>query len=137
MKNMLGENIGGGFFAMDLEVKEEGGIIILRLKGEMDLAMVNSLKEKTHELLALREELRGFILNLSQITFIDSAGIGAILGYFKKVERLGGEFLVTDVSPQVNRLLYLAGLAPLFQVVDHEDEALARLKEEGKIHGAR
>lgn len=119
------------FFTMELEVKEEGEILILRFKGEMDLDMVKKMREKIKDLLDSRANIKGFILNLSGITFIDSAGIGAILGYFKRVERLGGEFMVTNLTPQVERLLYLAGLIHLLEVVTHEEEALNRISKDG------
>lgn len=121
---------------MDLEVKEEGEVMILHLTGELDLDTAQQMKEKTEKLWQRQNSLKGFILNLKGLTFMDSAGIGALLGRFKWVERMGGEFFVSNLSPQVERLLYLSGLLPLFQVVDTDEEALQRIHGHGnEYHG--
>lgn len=119
---------------MLLEVKEEGEVLILRLKGELDLDTVDMMREKTEDLLEKKESLKGFILNLKGMTFVDSAGIGAILGRFKRVESLGGVFFVTHLTPQLERLFHLAGMLTLFQVACDEDEALARINASRKTH---
>lgn len=110
---------------MHLEVREGEEILILRLKGELDLHTTKAMKEKTEGYFRKRGSWKGFILNLEGITFIDSAGIGAILGRFKRMERLGGHFFITGLTPQVQRLFQLAGLLELIPAAATEQEALS------------
>lgn len=114
---------------MDLEVREKEKILILRLTGELDLHTTRTMKEKTEKYFRGRGSWRGFILNLEGITFIDSAGIGAILGRFKRVERMGGLFIMTNLTPPIRRLFQLGGLLNLIPAADCEKEALSWIQD--------
>ncbi len=87
----------------------EGEHLSLRLEGEID----------HHSALALRQEADALIyrthpatvsLDLSSIDFMDSSGLGFIMGRYSLVKKLGGELSMKDPSPRVSKILALAGL---------------------------
>ena len=54
--------------------------------------------------------LKELILNFGGVTFMDSSGIGVVVGRFKKITSRGGALCVVDVSRGVNRVFELSGL---------------------------
>ena len=94
---------------MKIEIISEQGIAIVRLKGEIDH---HSAKEA-------REEIDSFIItmqpevltiDLSGITFMDSSGIGLIMGRQKLLKECGGRLEVRGPQPYIRRVLKLSGI---------------------------
>ena len=60
------------------------------------------------------------------VTFIDSSGLGVILGRYKRLRPHGGNVIVAAPSPQARKALELSGLAGIIPICDTEDEAWAK-----------
>jgi anti-anti-sigma factor len=71
--------------------------------------------------------VRHVLLSLKGVTFIDSSGLGAILGRYKKISAAGGRMLAANVRPQVGRVFELSGLLKIIQTFGTETEALNSL----------
>lgn len=105
-------------------VKEN--VLIVRISGELDHHTAESLRTEWKDML-YRHPVKHVILNLEEITFMDSSGLGVILGRYKEVLQLGGEMIVCSVSPQINRLFEMAGLFKIIRVAENETFALETL----------
>jgi len=86
-----------------------GGSVTARLEGELDhfsadgvRAMLDGLTED--------ESVKYLILDMSGMTFMDSSGVGVIIGRYKRMAARGGGVRVCGMNRQVDRLLQLAGL---------------------------
>ena|SRR5699024_825494 len=104
----------------------QDNILIVRLRGEID----------HHETIALRKEWQDYlqkynishiVLNVQDVTFMDSSGIGVLLGRYKEISEQGGQFIVCSVHPQVDRLFEMAGLYKIVQTAKDEQSALSML----------
>ncbi|MDU2066819.1 MAG: anti-sigma factor antagonist [Sporomusaceae bacterium] len=111
---------------MNVAVEMCSGKIVVRLEGELDLLTVKDFRDAVDSFLNSRKGSQ-LILNLSGLTFIDSSGIGALLGRYKKAQLLGGCVAVTNVQPQVRRILECSGLVQLFLNYETEEAALQEL----------
>lgn len=67
-----------------------------------------------------RRGIRTVILNLEEVSFIDSSGLGVILGRFKKLLPLGGKIIISHVPPHIYKIMELSGLPKIIQF-DTED----------------
>ena len=101
-------------------------VLVVRPKREID----------HHESLALRSEwqrqmeentVRHVLLNLNEVDFMDSSGIGVILGRYKEVTAQGGELVVCQMTEPVERLFRMAGLHKVIRVEKNEEVALLSL----------
>ncbi|MBV8431407.1 MAG: STAS domain-containing protein [Solirubrobacterales bacterium] len=91
------------------ERNDEDGAVLLILSGELDIAVAELLTRRIHELATARQVIR---LDLSQLEFVDSTGLRALIGAVMESERDGFELEIdTEVSGQVQRLIDLAGVA--------------------------
>ena len=70
--------------------------------------------------------------DLGHVTFMDSAGIGMIIGRYKTVTALGGRVILFDVSGQVERLLEMAGICGLVIISDTLQHGIAEMNSIGK-----
>ena len=104
-----------------------GRNLVARPVGELDLAVADRFRAELEHYLAVGG-VRTLVLNLSRVSFIDSSGLGVILGRYRYLRSLGGQVAIVRPSPPVNRLLELAGLHRLMRFYDSEEEALGSLE---------
>lgn len=104
--------------------------LIVRMSGELDLQTANVFRAEVERQLAASEHIRHLILDLRGVTFIDSSGIGAILGRCRDIRVLrAGKVVVYRPRPPVFRVLKLAGLMRVVEVAHTQQQALAIVKE--------
>jgi anti-anti-sigma factor len=110
----------------DLELLDDpSGVRIVVLKGEQDIASVGALRLA---LAGAREAHRAVVVELSIVSFIDSAILGVIIGGLRDCKNDGRGFaVVTSSSPdeQVPRLLGLTGMPAVFPVYESRAKAVA------------
>lgn len=100
---------------MRLEIvnEREGAVPVLRLLGTLDISTVDQLRERTIAL--LEEEAPAVTVDLAQVTFVDSSGLGALLAGKKRAMEKGKEYYLLDCPAPLQSLLALVGLD---QVID-------------------
>lgn len=108
---------------IDSEVLEN--TLILRLHGELDVHTAEIFKAEADELLDLGPS--NVILNVEEVTFIDSSGLGAILGRFKRISSAQGRMVIVRPKPHIRQILELSGLRQIIPVYYSEKTALNRL----------
>lgn len=114
---------------MNLEVSAEQDVLLVRIKGEMDLAAVETIRGEVDK--QFQSGVRHLLLDLSRVNFIDSSGIGVILGRYRKVSAGGGKLAIVRPQPQVKRVLDIAGLSRLVSYHRSEREGLSELQGKG------
>ncbi|MEN1969103.1 anti-sigma F factor antagonist [Lentibacillus sp. N15] len=106
------------------DVKED--VLIVRLAGELDHHETENLRNEWKEML-YKNDVKHVVLNLEAVSFMDSSGLGVILGRYKEVLQLGGEMVVCSVSPAVNRLFEMSGMFKIVRLEENEQYALVTL----------
>jgi anti-anti-sigma factor len=89
------------------ELRDVGGRVRVRLRGELDLAGAATLGAALRR---LREREQAVLLDLDELEFIDMSGLRVVLAAAEEASRDGGGFAVTRGSPQVRRLITLVRL---------------------------
>jgi stage II sporulation protein AA (anti-sigma F factor antagonist) len=109
---------------IDLEVKHN--VLLIRLSGELDHHTAETLRTKVTAVLD-EKPIRHIVLNLENLSFMDSSGLGVILGRYKQIKNMGGEMIVCSISPSVKRLFDMSGLFKIVRLETDEDFALKTL----------
>ena len=86
-----------------------------RLRGQIDAAFDNS-------------SCRHIILDFSDVKFMDSSGIGMIIGRYKNAEKRGGRLALAAMNDEMGRLFHISGLAKIITRTETVEEALADLR---------
>jgi anti-sigma B factor antagonist len=107
----------------DVSVGEAAGWPLVRVVGELDLATAPQARAAVID--AVGSDASRLVLDLSELAFVDSAGLGVIIGALRRVRSAGGELRVVAPPSGPRRVLALTGLDTLFTVVASVDEAVA------------
>jgi anti-sigma B factor antagonist len=102
------------------------GIGSVVVSGEVDAQSAQDLREQMLSLLG--KGICKILVNLNQIRFIDSTGLGILVGGLKRARERGGDLVIVSNNGAVNRLLELTGLHQIFRVLPSEDTALEYLR---------
>ena len=108
---------------MHIEVRQVNDVMILDLKGRLTAGLGDQiLREAVDELLA--EGHRRILLNLSEVSFLDSAGVGELVAGLKTARRFQADLKLLNVGERVYSTLDMARLLPTFEIYDDEGEAV-------------
>ena len=97
---------------MQLELTRDGGHLTAHLIGELDHHAAADLRQKI-DAATLSCRPRRLTLDLTQLTFMDSSGIGLIMGRYRLIASMDGELLLIGTNPRMERMIRLAGLDKL------------------------
>lgn len=97
--------------------------LIANLIGELDHHSAEEVRVKIDDRID-RDNIKKLILNFNGVTFMDSSGIGVVVGRYKKISSKGGALCVTDVNRGVNRVFELSGLFKIIDSYSNVSEAL-------------
>ena len=100
---------------METEYQKENKVLILKIREELDHHTVEKLRRKADYEIE-RYIPRKVIFDFERVNFMDSAGIGMILGRYKNISILGGKLEVVNVSSQVIKILDMSGLSRLIEI---------------------
>lgn len=96
---------------------------IVRVSGDLDMVAADDFRNKIDA--SMEQNCSdNIILNLNGVKFIDSSGLGVILGRYKKVSMRGGKMAIVGAPVQVNRILELSGVLNITSAYETENEAL-------------
>jgi anti-sigma B factor antagonist len=117
------ENEREGFaVSIDFSTRQSDGITIVDLKGRITLGEGSvTLRDTVHDLLSKGK--KKILLNLGDVNYIDSSGIGELVSAFTAARKQDGEVKLLNLSKRVHDLLQITKLYTVFDVQD--DEALA------------
>ena len=109
---------------MDIKERVVGGVSILDLSGKIVLGEGDvQLKERIKDLLG--DGQRRILLNLAEVNYIDSAGLGTLIGSYTTAKRDGGSLKLVNLTKRIQDLLAITKLITVFETFDSEAEALA------------
>lgn len=106
---------------MNIEVRTENNISILDAEGKIDATSNQILKDKIKELVA--EGQHNIVLNMEKVPFVNSTGLGTLVGILKELRGLKGTVKLIHLQPYVQELFEVTQLVKVFEIFD--DEGLA------------
>ena len=93
-----------------IKLYNDGKRITARLCGDIDHHAARVMREELDRVIAMSSP-EMLILDLEEVAFMDSSGIGLILGRLKNVRACGGDILIKNVRPNIAAVIRLSGLA--------------------------
>jgi anti-sigma B factor antagonist len=112
---------------MNISERVVEGVSVLDLSGKIVLGEGDiQLKDRIRDLLA--DGQRKILLNLGDVSYIDSAGLGAIISCYTTSKREGGQLRLVNLTKKVKDLLTITKLITIFEPYESEKEALESFK---------
>jgi anti-sigma B factor antagonist len=112
---------------MKVATRQVDGVTILDLSGRITLGEGSvTLRDTVHDVLA--KGSKKILLNLDNISYIDSSGIGELVSGFTSVRNAGGELKLLNLTKKVHDLLQITKLYTVFDIWDNEASAIGAFK---------
>jgi anti-sigma B factor antagonist len=112
------------YMQLEIEIKAEDGRYVVIPRGEVDLVTQAQLKEVINELVVAGNV--DIIVDLDETTFLDSTGLGALIGARRKTHAFMGSFAIVCTQERLLKLFRITSLDKVFAIRDTRSEALAR-----------
>ena|SRR5215216_5052659 len=109
---------------MDIKERVVEGVSVLDLSGKIVLGEGDGqVRDRIKDLLS--DGQRRILLNLGEVNYIDSAGLGALISSYTTTKREGGQLKLVNLTKRIQDLLAITKLITVFDTYDNEKEALA------------
>jgi anti-sigma B factor antagonist len=106
---------------LEISVRRDGRYAVVSLRGELDLAGESALRERLRT--ACEESDGHVVLDLSEMTFIDSTGLSILVEYHAKTQAAGGRLILLAPRPAVVRIFDVTGLGERLTIRDSLEQA--------------
>ncbi|MEH7442254.1 anti-sigma factor antagonist [Bacillus sp. JJ1122] len=99
---------------ISIDVKETESVLAVKVNGEIDAYTAPQLREKLFPM-SEKEGVK-MVVDLSEVNYMDSTGLGVFVGVFKNVRAHNGEFKIVGLSDRLQRLFEITGLADIIDI---------------------
>lgn len=106
-----------------IRFSKKGTTLIVSIIGDLDHHSAEYVRMKVDSEL-VKASTKNIIFDFSKVSFMDSSGIGVIMGRYKNVLKLNGKLAVISISPQMKRIFEMSGLLKLIPAYDSLDNAI-------------
>ena len=101
-------------------------LLIEFMSTELDHHISNAVREEIDDLLSSKQ-IRNIVFDFKNIHFMDSSGIGVIIGRYKKISSEGGRVSVININQRVKKIFDLSGMNNIIKVYDTYEDAVSSL----------
>lgn len=112
---------------MQLSFKFVGKTLIVSINGEIDHHTSEDARDRIDNHIDA-SSAKNIIFDFSGVSFMDSAGIGVLIGRYKKVNPLGGNMAIVNARSNVKRILEISGISKIAGIFENMDKALISMK---------
>ncbi|HOZ71401.1 MAG TPA: anti-sigma factor antagonist [Spirochaetia bacterium] len=112
---------------MELKIRKNGNNYIIDVNGEMDL--YNSYKLKELVMKMLEKKVERFIINLENVDYIDSSGIGALIYICSTIKKMSLKLIITNIHGSVKKVIELTKLMGYFPITNSIEEAILQMED--------
>ena len=117
---------------MQIQERAVGDVMVLDLKGKITLGEGDELlKDKVNSL--VNQGHKKIVLNLADVPYIDSAGLGEIVRTYTTVSRQGGNLKLLNLTKRITDLLAITKLLTVFETFDSENDAVKSFSASAKV----
>jgi stage II sporulation protein AA (anti-sigma F factor antagonist) len=99
-------------FILGYEIRKEGDILIVKVSGEFDLHAADFARRDI-DIQIRTQGVKHILFDLGGLTFIDSSGLGVILGRYRKISENGGRGAISGAHPNIQKVMEISGLPRL------------------------
>ncbi len=117
---------------MQITERTVGDVMVLDVKGKITLGEGDEiLKDKVNSL--VNQGQRKIVLNLADVPYLDSAGLGEVVRAYTTVSRQGGSLKLLNLTKRITDLLSITKLLTVFETFDSENDAVRSFSASAKV----
>lgn len=108
---------------MYLKFQNEDEKLVVYMMGELDHHSAEEVRSKIDDRID-RENINKLVMDFTNVTFMDSSGIGVVIGRYKKISMKKGNVCIANVNSSVKRVFDLSGMFKIIKIYDNVEQAL-------------
>lgn len=101
-------------------------VAVINVQGEVDVYTAPKLREEIHK--QLDQGATKIVVDLTNVAYMDSSGLGVLIGALKRAREENGDLVVASPNPRISRILDVTGLSKIFNVQADTQQAVGTLK---------
>lgn len=106
---------------LNVQMLIKKNVLYVRLDGELDQHTVEDLRVRVTELIE-KYQIKHLVLNFFKLNFMDSSGVGFIIGRCNRLKREKGSVVLCSLNENIKRLIQLSGLHKICTISKNEEE---------------
>lgn len=114
---------------MEIKLTNRGNTLIAKFLGELDDHTADYARQKIDNEI-IKPITKNVIFDFTNLTFMDSSGVGVIMGRYKNIVKTNGKAAISCSNPQIIRLLEISGISKVIPVYPNVDTALKVIRGE-------
>ncbi len=111
---------------MDLAFEIRDKNLIVKLNGELDHHTAEEVREEIDQKIE-QNNIKNIIFDFKDMKFMDSSGIGVVIGRYKKVNKLDGQAAVVNMNSHIERIFKMSGLFNIIMRFESKEQAIENL----------
>ena len=108
--------------AINIQMSIRKNKLFIRLDGELDQAVTEKLKIRISEIID-KYDIKYLIFNFEKLNFMDSSGIGFIIGRYSQIKKRNGRIIICSMNNLIERIFLISGLKKICGVAKSENDA--------------
>ena len=108
---------------MYIEFDKRDSNLIVHLIGELDHHSAQEVRHKIDDIID-KDGIENLVLDFSSVTFMDSSGIGVVIGRYKRMSSKNGQIAITSINNSIKRVFELSGIFRIIKTYDKIEDAL-------------
>jgi len=106
---------------VDIKCTHRNGNLVVKIAGEIDHHSADEIR-LTAEKEFFGSGAKNIVFDFAQVGFMDSSGIGMIIGRYKELKKTGGKVFAVNIGPEINRIFIISGLKKIIPCYESLDE---------------
>lgn len=99
---------------MEMTLEQLGTTLVAKLAGELDQSCAAEIRDRIDKEIS-KHSINNLVMDFDKVDFMDSSGIGMLIGRYKLIKARGGKMLIIRTAPQVEKVIELSGLKGLIE----------------------
>ncbi len=111
---------------MDVKLSKKGTTLIIRIMEDMDHHSAQYLRQKIDSEL-VKSTVKNIVFDFSNVNFMDSSGIGVIVGRYKNIQKLNGKAAIINANPKIMQIFEMSGILKIIPAYNDLDIAISNM----------
>lgn len=110
-----------------LQIIYEDETAVLKFEGEIIFENSNQLKEEAKNKLSKKKKIKNLIVDLTQVPYLDSSGVGVLLSLFKFIHKKGGKIAISNPNDKIRRVFEVTKMTEIIPAYKNVEEAVTEI----------
>ncbi len=111
---------------MDVKLLKKGTTLVIRIMEDMDHHSAQYLRQKIDSEI-IKATVKNIIFDFSKVNFMDSSGIGIVVGRYKNIQKLNGRAAIVNANPKIMQIFEMSGVLKIIPVYSDLDDAISSM----------